>query len=477
MRKTIFITITRSFITRNILRCGVLDLLKKKGYSVFVFFPAKKIPAYLKDEFEDDQVTLVPVQVASTRLHRIFTKFSFRYLLLSKSAKHSAFDFNENAKTRFASKKFLKQTKIIPWLRYLYLILMSKSTTIKHLYRFIEQKFFAQKHPQIQFYFDTYKPNIALSTSFVSYLDTSFIKEAKRRRIPVVSMPKSWDNITVGYMQFLPDYFIVPNKPSRDAGVYLQNIPARRVRIVGIPQFDWYVREDIIKSREEHFKKKGLDPALPLIFFGSEGVWATRDHEVAEMIYGWMTNNELTKPCQLVVRAHYTNAYMDIFKKLRNKKGVAVDDYRIVDFMPDRWDPDKEEIIDFVNTLYHCDIMINAASTLTLDAACFDKPIINIGFGCVYEDGDRNGKDITSTMYDSDHFTWVLETEATTKVDTPAALKEAIDGYLHNPTHKAQERALLREKLCYKVDGKSSRRMVDYLDEILEDGSRKRLPA
>lgn len=467
MQKTIFITITRSFITRNILRCGVLDLLKKRGYKIFVFFPAKEIPQYLRDEFEDGQVTLVPIQVASTRLHRLFGRLNFRYLIFTKSARYCALYFNDNAKTRFFSKKFLKRTKIVPWLRYLYLRIASKSAMIKRLYRFMEQEFFTQKHPIIQSYFDAHNPDVVFSTSFVSYLDVSFMKEAKRRKVPTVSMPKSWDNITLGYMQFLPDYFVVPNEPSRDAAVRLQDVPANRVSIVGISQFDWYARKDIIKSREEHFKKKGLDPALPLIFFGSEGVWAAHDHTVAEMIYEWIKNNQLAKPCQLLVRAHYTNAYRDVFKNLRNKQGAAVDDYRIVNFMPDRWDPSTEEIIDFINTLYHCDIMINVASTLTLDAACFDKPIINIGFGCVYEGGGKSGKDISGALYDSDHFGWVMETGATKKVDTPDELKAQINRYLLNPRLEAHEREMLLNRICYRVDGKSSERLVGVIDKVV----------
>jgi len=437
--------------------------LKKSNYRIFVFFPAKKIPAYLRDEFEDEQVTLVPIRVASTKALRLFRKFFFGYLIFSRSARYCALNFSDNAKIRFFSKEFLKKTKIVPGLRYLYLRVMSRSASVKLLYRYAERKFFTQKHPEIQQYFDAHGPDVVFSTSSTSHLDVSFIKEAKQRNVLTVSMPKSWDTITRGYMEILPDRFIVPNKPSRDAAVRLQDVPADRISIVGIPQFDWYVRKDIIKSREEHFKKKGLDPALPLIFFGSEGVWAAHDHEVAEMIHKWAKDNQLAKPCQLLVRAHYTNAYTDVFKNLRNKQRVAVDDYRIVDFMPDRWDPSTEEIIDFINTLYHCDIMINAASTLTLDAVCFDKPVINIGFGCVYEGGNLKGKDITSALYDSDHFTWVLETKATTKADTPVILQEQINKYLLNPKYKAQEREILRRELCYKVDGKSSARLVHSL--------------
>ena len=465
MQKTVFITITRSFITRNILRSGVLDRLKKQGYKVFVFFPRKNIPEYLKQEFEDDQVKLVALpEVASSWLHRLFLKMNFSYLIFSRSAKKRALTFNENSKTRFFSKAFLKDTKIVPWLRYAYLAGASHCRPLKFLYRFVEKTLFPQVDPVIQSYFEAHRPDLVVSTSFVSGYDVAFMKEAKRRGIVTVSMPKSWDNIPLGYARFVPDYFIVPNDPSRQVAVKLQDIPEDRVRVVGLPQFDWYARNDIIKSRAAHFKLKGLDPALPLIFFGSEGVWANYDHEVAEMIYEWIRNNELAKPCQLLVRPHFSNADKDVFKKLRGNERVVVDSYRLTNFLGDKWDPSQEEMIDFINTLYHCDIMINAASTLTLDAVCFDKPIINIGFGCMYEEGDRNRQDITtSALYTSDHFEWVMETGGTKKVDAYPELKAAINSYLANPRMDAAGREILRQKLCYLLDGRSAERLVNFL--------------
>ena len=470
MPKTIFITITRSFITRNILRCGTLDLLKKQGYKVIVFFPVQAIPEYLKRELSDSQVKFVAVKANLNRVHRLFAKINFSYLIFTKATKKRALYFNENANPRFFSKKFLISTKAVPFLRYFYLKIASRSKILKLLYRFIELKFFSQIDAEVQRCFNEYQPDIVFSTSVVSVLDIIFMKEAKRRGVPTVSMPKSWDNLPLGYISFMPDYFIVPNEPSKQLAIKLQDIPRDRVSVVGIPQFDWYFRKNIIKSRVEHLNNKGLDPALPLIFFGSEGVWAAHDYRVAEQIYKWIENNELVKPCQLLVRSHFTNSDQNIFKNLENKQKVAVDKYRITNFLVDKWDPNEEEMIDFINTLYHCDIMINAASTLTLDAVCFDKPIINIGFGCVYEGGNQNGRDITAkALYNSDHFDWVLETGATKKVNSSQELKKQINQYLLNPSLEARERGVLRNKLCYRLDGQSSERLVSLINKIISN--------
>jgi hypothetical protein len=469
MQKTIFITISRAFITRNILRSGALSLLKKRGHTIYVFFPAPSIPEYLKNEFEDEQVKLIALNPQVNRWHRIFSRCGHDYLMLTYSTKKRAFYFrnNPNAKEFIGRANILRTLKILPYLRLFFLYVVSSIKLFKVLYRSIYASL-PQSNSDVQHYFDTYKPDLVFSTSITSVLDILLMSEAKQRKIQTISMPKSWDVMMNGYFKFIPDYLLVPNEPSRYGAVHSQNIPAGKVHTVGMAQFDWYVKKDIIKSREEHFAHKGLDPKLPLIFFGCEGAMVSSDHKMAEQIYKWIINNELIKPCQLLARPHFTNADQNILRNLRNKKMVAVDSYRITNFLADKWDPSTRETIDFVNSVFHCDIMINVASTLSLDAACLDKPVINIGFGCKYEGEDKNSKDITSNVfYDSDHYRWVLGTGGTRKVNSFAELKEQINTYLSDPKQESEGREALRRKLCYKIDGQSSARIVAVIDNVL----------
>lgn len=468
MSKTIFITITKSFITRNILRSGTLDLLKKSGHKIIIFFHANQIPQYLRDEFEDEQVKLIAVQTASGQLyhvgplHRRFTILS-RYLLLTDTTKLLVF-YRRKIKDRLKFKDAMPEKSIfLTYPLFVFLKLISKVYFFKFLFRFIELNIFTEKDMIIQNYFNKYNPDLIFSTSILSSLDVVFMKEAKKRMIKTVSMPKSWDNLTNQYYRFVPDYFLVQNEKLKEKAINLQKMPRSNIYVVGVPQFDWYSKNEIIRTREDHFNKKGLDPNLPLIFFGSEGLWTTSDHKIAEMIYEWIINNKSVKPCQLLVRPHYTNVKSDVFKNLRNKEKVVVDDYRIVDFLYDSWDQSVEETIDFTNSVIHCDIMINIGSTLALDAACADRPIISIGFGCTF----RGGKDTTKILYCVDHNKWVLGTKAVAKVDSPQELKNQINQYLLNPKIKAKEREVLRKKSCYKVDGKSSERAVNIINEIL----------
>jgi CDP-glycerol glycerophosphotransferase (TagB/SpsB family) len=105
------------------------------------------------------------------------------------------------------------------------------------------------------------------------------------------------------------------------------------------------------------------------------------------------------------------------------------------------------------------DVLINMASTLTLDACCFDKPVIAVSFGVLQD--ERTGKDLSYFLYEADHFQDVLNTGAVDLVRSENDLFQSIDAYLTHPERKKEERKKLLEKMCYKVDGQSSKRIAD----------------
>lgn len=454
MEKKIFIIVSQTIIIRNILRSGVFDLLRKNGHSLVIFFNCKHLPHYILEEFKDSRVTLIAVRdMGVSRIHRKFIEFT--HLLLWTKTTKRYFRYSRN---------FVEKPRVIVWLHLFAMRLLSTLQFLKPLSRKIEWGFFPERYAAIEAYFDKHSPDLVFSTSITSKMDDVFMKAAKRRGIPTVSMPKSWDTATKMYYRFTPDYFIVQNNLLKDQLVDLQNFPKERIFVVGYPQFDWYAREEIIRSREEHFKKMGLDPKLPLILFGSQGSWYDKDYQVVEKIYEWIRKDELARPAQLLVRPHFSNVKTNPFQKYRNLPRAAYDDsYRISYDFRDNWDPSVAETVDLANTIAHADVVVIILSTLALDAACRDKPVINVLFGAKY----RKGKDITPLMQHTSHYEWVIDTDATFRATSPEELKRYINLCLENPSVKAEERKVLRERLCYRVDGKSSERLVEALEKVI----------
>jgi len=454
-QKTIFIVVSQTIIIRNILRSGVFDALRKKGHKLVIFFNCERLPDYILKEFDGPDTTLVAIYDTKVgRLHRKFIEFT--HLLLWTKTTRRYFRYSRN---------FIEKPRIIVWFHLAAMRIVSALPFLKPLSRRIEEIFFKERDQNIGTYFDKHHPDLVFSTSITSKMDNVFMKAAKRRSIPTVSMPKSWDTATKMYYRFVPDYFIVQNNLLKEQLVNLQDFPHEKIFVVGYPQFDWYAKEEIIRTREEHFKKMGLDPKLPLILFGSQGSWYDKDYQVVEKIYEWIRKDELARPAQLLVRPHFSNVKTNPFQKYRNLPRAAYDDsYRISYDFRDNWDPSVVETVDFANTIAHADVVIIILSTLALDAACRDKPVINVFFGAKY----RKGKDITPLMQHTSHYEWVIDTNATFHATSPEELKHYINTCLENPSVKAEERKVLRERLCYQVDGKSSERLVLALEEIIK---------
>lgn len=453
--KTLFITIPQALLIRNILRSGGYDLFKKRGYKLIIFIQCKAIPEYLQKEFANENTDLIAVgNFKIGKIHHAFILFTHFLIWSPTSRRYFRYGKQFINKPRWISLLYLLGVRIFSCIRF-----------FKPLVRWVEKTFFDEKNMEIEDYFKKYKPDLVFATSAVSKMDIIFMKAAKRRGIPTAGMPKSWDNLTRMYLRFPPDYFLVQNEYLKDRLIRWQDIPQDKIYVIGFPQFDWYRRPEIIRTREEHFKKIGLNPALPLIFFGSQGTWYDKDYQVVEQIYEWVKNDELVKPCQMLVRPHFNNVRKSPLQHFKGKPKVVYDEsYHISDVFVDNWDPLTPEIIDFVNNLYHCDVLVIVLSTLALDAACLDKPIINVLFGSKY----RKGEDITPQMLYTEHYSWILESKGTSLIYTLDELKNCVNQYLLDPNIKSKERAVLREKVCYKVDGKSSERMVAAIEDILQ---------
>src|SRR3989338_586681 len=141
MQKTIFIVITRSFITRNILRCGTLDLLKQSGYKIVIFFHAPRIPDYIAQEFAGDQVDLVALPLGPRNILHRFLMRQYVYLISTTSSCALVF-YKERLKQHLMLKKLPLLISLLPYVRLLFLKVMSYTQYLKDIFRHVDYAFF-----------------------------------------------------------------------------------------------------------------------------------------------------------------------------------------------------------------------------------------------------------------------------------------------------------------------------------------------
>jgi hypothetical protein len=448
-RKMVFILVSRGFGVRNILRSGVLKELEARGVcAVLVFHDArgKPFPTYLRKEFEDKNVVIEVVRARyKGKVHRKFWNLSAR-LVYNKTNRLIRYE-------KYGRPKFLLELESFLFMP------LSGLPFLKRAARYLEKNLFRDySYAEL---FEKYKPDAVFSTSIISSFDSAIMKEAQHRDIKTVSMPRGWDNVTTLFYRVEPDVLIVQNEIMKRGAEKRQSIRSNKIRVTGFPQFDWYRKEGIVKSREKFCASVGLDPRRKIIFWGSSGVWTPNDNTICETLTDIVENDKLDVPASLFIRSHFTDAVRKRFDYLKERKNVHVDEnFTFSDFFWDNFDAPAEEIIQFINTMYHADVVISLCSTLVLDALFVDKPVINTAFEGLF---DKKGNDISPILYRHDHYQPLLSLGVIDLVYTREALIDRVNENLMHPEKRKKERKQALKLLCYKDDGLSSQRIADVI--------------
>ena len=125
---------------------------------------------------------------------------------------------------------------------------------------------------------------------------------------------------------------------------------------------------------------------------------------------------------------------------------------------------EQADLVLLRDTTAYCDTAINTASTMTIDAVALDKPVVNIAFDL----RPRGYYQSCRRFYGFVHYQPIIESGAAKLATSFEELVTLLHRYLDNPGLECEERARLREIMCYKVDGKSAERIADLLLKELE---------
>jgi CDP-glycerol glycerophosphotransferase (TagB/SpsB family) len=305
--------------------------------------------------------------------------------------------------------------------------------------------------------------------------DIRLLKYCIQHKIPNVGMIKSWDNL-IGKDPFLfwPDKLIVHNRFVEGYAVSMYDYPKERICIAGIPQMDVYAQTDFPLSRNEFFKKNGLDLNKKLIVYAAVGkLISYHEPEVIAFLSELVNSGDIKESTQLLVRLH--PAYPSDEALIKHMPGVFFvrPGKAGAERNPLRFDFEfqEDETRELASTLAWADVLIQSGSTMAIDAACFDTPIISMGFDGYNEDVrmERSAR----RLLRKDHFKLILNTGGTRAVYTKGELIEAIEAYLHDSSIDHDGRTRIVQEQCYLLDGMAGKRIGDFVLKNLKMGFSK----
>lgn len=450
--KTIFFMFSRGIVARNILRTDVFKILKEQQNVRLILFVPRNIPNYFREECASPRVILEESDDIS---YGVFRRKIFMSLL-------NNLVYTETSKfmNRYAG-RVRRRGHSYPIYLFLHLLYsaISRLRFLKPVFRFLEYYLYPDKF--FDSYFEKYRPDLVVATTVMSKRDIALMKGARRHRVPTVGLTRGWDNLDRLFMPFVPDKLVVQNSLMRERAERLHLVARERIFVAGLPQFDLYNDKSIYKPREEFLRSLGLDPARKVILYGSEGQWAPNDEAIVRIIYRMISNNELAVPCSLIIRPHFSDVYEHRFDEFKNKPNVFLEhDFRMTKFFTDMWDPPREEMVRFGNELNCMDVMITFISTITLEGAIFDKPVINIDF---YAPDEPDQGPYFGRWYGASHYQDILNTQGVRLAKSEEHLKQLLNTYLTKPETDRENRKLLVKTMCGDLDGRAGERIANFI--------------
>ncbi len=444
--KTLFLVIPRRISVRYILSSDVWDELKEISNLRIVILTSIIDIKFVK-EFSAPNVIVehIPMRDGKENLFEKLNR-SLRSYLGSL-----CFDLETlNAKAKMNGK--------IVWLAYRCLVKIAHPFLfLRNWLRWLDVYFFSllfdKKYEAL---FSFYKPDLVFIHSVQELTAVPIARVANRKKVLSIGVVLSWDNVTnKGEIFAHCDQLIVWNEIVKRQVIDYHDYQEKDVFVIGTPQFDFFIRYNLeIPSKNEFFEKLGLDKNKKLILYTTVPERIGGDNEIKSInaIHEAIINHNLIMPAQLLVRIYTKD------NPLRYQGFVNLSDLILYDPGKDNQNLSYREIdkyfsIQLAAMIKYADVVVNIASTTSIDAAIFNRPIINVALGW------------QNYWYETSHYKHLVNTGGVKMVNNLSELIMGINQYLENPLLDEEGRKRIVSKICYKVDGNSGKRLIEILYE------------
>jgi len=326
-------------------------------------------------------------------------------------------------------------------------------------------------HPWADSLFDRYRPALLVASNPGLILsEVPLLRTAVRRGVRSIAVDPSWDNFT---NKLIPvrrvDRLIVWNDLMKQQAVDLHGYAPAEVRVAGTPQWDLYFREGTVAPREAFFRQIGADPARKLVTLTTTPRELYPHHaHVLRVLIRAMTEHAWHEATQLLVRLHPRDE-LDAYKEFEGVPHVVIEKpFRATVKAGDGLaiDITAENQRHLANTMRHSDVVVNVASTLAIEAAIFDTPVVNVAF-----DGAEPAEWVQSARryYRFTHYVNITRHGAVRVAQTPSELVEHVGRYLADPALDREGRERVVREQCQFLDGRAAERVAGLVAGELAD--------
>jgi hypothetical protein len=309
-------------------------------------------------------------------------------------------------------------------------------------------------------------PDVVVTTGPFQFDQPAISAAAKNLNIRTLAYIPSWDNVTTkNRMVFKYDgYMVWSEQIKNELHEFYPHTRDCPVYVVGAPQFDIFFLEKFYSTREEFCHAQNLDPDRPVIVYAIGSPNFLQEHHGAIELAKRIARGDLGD-VQMLIRPHpihdnaeLANTFKEFAPRVRLQKTANVGKKL------EQRSQDDAQIVEWINTFRHADVVVNLSSTVTVDAAIFDRPVVNLDFDP--QPGQAQQGLIKEVNHVWRHFKPIAESGGVWLVNSYDEMVNAIKVYLRFPEKDADERKWITQHVCGFIDGRCSERMAEAIRDF-----------
>jgi len=441
----ILITITQAVTVKNILRTGVVNrLLEDPTIEVVLLAPNEERVAYYRSQFLLPRVSYVTYagapQGPSERIFSFLKIYTLRTKTTDLRRRMVAHDSGNYL--YFVLGHVLNLVCVLP--------------PVRALIRFLDGRLVVDSAARALL--REQRPDLVVLTNLFDDSEISLLREAKRLDIKTFGFINSWDRPTTRWrVRLLPDRMAVYNDIVKRDVMRHAGMPAENIVQTGIPQYDRFITE-APEERAAFFARKGLDPNKHLVLVAPMGpTFSDSDWLLIDLLHGKIKSGEMAG-AQMLVRFQPNEALNNTEIAARPWLHYDAPGVRFGSGRGGDWDMTEADLRDLNSSLKHAGVLITYTSSISVDAAVCDTPVINVAFLL------KPVKEWLKTptfYYHTEHHSNAVASGGFRLVHSVEELLEWTNRYLADKSIDHTARMRLAQAQNYKNDGHAAVRLAD----------------
>ena len=483
--KTIFIYATEGFNDRVIIKSDFLQRLKEKVDKIILFYHGAEDILY-KKQFENEKIKVIKAEdnkykeyISRNKLYRILIHLR----AYTHNGKYNTFIVDWFRNIFVAQNKWTKgngiKKRLIGYLWQAASFIIKSSYVIRKSLIWFESKFFVTKpHKK---YYKKYNPELVIVSALSGVVyNENFAREAKSFGVKVCAIMGSWDySVGLGVPGFEPDYISAWNKEMQNDLITLNDISKKTISVNGIPYWDSRYNSKEIIAKDDFFSFYGLDPEKKIILNATHPPkrfpWGP---EFVSNLVKSINNNIIHKDCQIIVRihpAHYhdkgddglNKKVLDKYHEIKEKNKMVILNVPNTRGTREGFSFGKEENIMMNSLLKYSDVMVTMFSTMQIEAAIFDLPVVNYALREIADADYKSSRLDPESLLKMPHVKRILDTNGVKTALNFDELYLHINNYLDNPNLDSQGRKTIEKQFVGDLKGVGSKKTAEYIFSLI----------